>query len=57
MESLWILIPLSVLIAAAIGAAFWWAADSGQFDDLEQPGLRILIDDDDPPADRDRKGV
>ncbi len=50
MESLWILIPLSVLIAAVIGALFWWAAGSGQFDDLDGPGERILQDDDRPPA-------
>jgi cbb3-type cytochrome oxidase maturation protein len=49
MESLWILIPMSVLIALAIGAVFWWAAGSGQFDDLDGPGQRILIDDDSPP--------
>lgn len=49
MESLWILIPLSVLIALGIGAVFWWAADSGQFDDLDGPGQRILVDDDRPP--------
>ncbi len=49
MESLWILIPLSVLIALGIGAVFWWAAGSGQFDDLDGPGQRILVDDDRPP--------
>ena len=56
MESLWILIPLSVLIAAVIGAAFWWAADNGQFDDLEQPGVRILVDDDSPSAGQNERG-
>ncbi len=53
MESLWILIPMSVLIALGIGAVFWWAAGSGQFDDLDGPGQRILIDDDRPPPPRD----
>ena len=42
------LIPLSVVIALLIGAAFWWAAASGQFDDLEGPAHRILGDDDRP---------
>ncbi len=50
MESLWILIPLSILIAAVIGALFWWAAADGQFDDLDGPVGRILIDDDLPPG-------
>ncbi len=46
MESLYLLIPLSV---AAVFAALWVffkAMDSGQFDDLEGPALRILQDDD-----------
>lgn len=46
MESLWVLIPLSILLAIVIGAAFWWAGSSGQFDDLDSPANRILIDDD-----------
>ena len=50
MEILILLIPMSVVIALAIGAAFWWSADSGQFDDLESPGQRILLDDDQPIA-------
>ncbi len=49
MESLWLLIPLSVVLAFIIGALFWWAADAGQFDDLTEPGERILQDNDDVP--------
>ncbi len=49
MESLWILIPLSVLIAVLIGCAFWWAVAGGQLDDLDAPAGRILIDDDRAP--------
>ena len=46
MEALYLLIPLSVLI---VGIALWIflrASDSGQFDDLDGPALRILHDDD-----------
>lgn len=50
MEILILLIPLSVLLALGIGVVFWWSADNGQFDDLEGPGNRILMDDDQPPA-------
>ena len=50
MEILILLIPLSVLLALAIGVVFWWSAENGQFDDLEGPGHRILMDDDQPPA-------
>ncbi|XZG68741.1 cbb3-type cytochrome oxidase assembly protein CcoS [Chitinibacteraceae bacterium HSL-7] len=46
MESLYLLIPLSVVIAIAIGVVFWWTVRSGQFDDLEGPGHRILHDED-----------
>lgn len=46
MEILILLIPLGVVIALAIGAAFWWSAQNGQFDDLDSPGQRILMDDD-----------
>ena len=49
MESLWILIPLSLVIAIVIGAAFWWAVSGGQMDDLDSPAGRILIDDDSAP--------
>jgi cbb3-type cytochrome oxidase maturation protein len=50
MESLWILIPLSLVIAIGIGAIFWWAVTDGQMDDLDSPGQRILIDNDQPPT-------
>ena len=46
MEILVLLIPLSVVLALLIGAAFWWSVRSGQFDDLEGPAHRILADDD-----------
>ena len=49
MEILILLIPLSVLLAFVIGVAFWWSAENGQFDDLEGPGQRILMDNDQPP--------
>jgi len=46
METLYLLIPLSVVLVFAIGVAFWWSLRSGQFDDLEGPGHRVLMDDD-----------
>lgn len=49
MESLYLLIPLSLLLVAVIAGLFWWALRSGQFDDLEGPAHRILMDDDVPP--------
>ena len=48
MESIYLLIPVSVILVFLIALAFWWSVRSGQFDDLEGPGFRILMDDDQP---------
>ena len=48
MESIYLLIPISVILVFVIAAVFWWSVRSGQFDDLEGPGFRILMDDDGP---------
>ncbi|MGC9163138.1 MAG: cbb3-type cytochrome oxidase assembly protein CcoS [Thiomonas sp.] len=48
--SLIILIPISVLLVLLIVGVLWWAARSGQFDDLEGPAHAILMDDDRPES-------
>jgi len=45
MDILYLLIPLSVVLVFIIGALFWWSVRHGQFDDLEGPAYRILMDD------------
>lgn len=48
MKILYLLIPLSLIF---VGAAVWvllWAVRSGQYEDMEGPAHRILMDDDDP---------
>lgn len=45
MDVLFILVPLSVVLVIAILGVFAWALRSGQLDDLEREGLRILKDD------------
>jgi cbb3-type cytochrome oxidase maturation protein len=47
-DILYLLIPLSVVLVFLIGAVFWFALRSGQFDDLEGPGFKVLLDDDAP---------
>jgi cbb3-type cytochrome oxidase maturation protein len=47
MEIIYLLIPLSLVLIGVIVWAFFWAVRSGQFDDLEGPAHRILMDDDD----------
>ena len=44
MNALIILIPVSVLLIGVAIWAFFWAVDSGQFDDLDSPALEILRD-------------
>ncbi|MCP9760655.1 cbb3-type cytochrome oxidase assembly protein CcoS [Aquitalea sp. S1-19] len=46
MESLYLLIPMSLVLAFLIGGIFWWATRAGQFDDLEGPAHRVMMDDD-----------
>ncbi|GHT96588.1 hypothetical protein AGMMS49545_21940 [Betaproteobacteria bacterium] len=48
MESLYLLIPFSVVLVFVIAVIFWRSVRGGQFDDLEGPGFRILMDDDLP---------
>lgn len=55
MNILYLLIPLAVLL---LGLALWvfvWAVRSGQFEDLEGPAHRILMDEDDPRIPRRRR--
>ena len=48
MESLFILIPLSLILIALLAWILRWSIKSGQFDDLSGPGESILMDDDTP---------
>jgi len=56
MDILYMLVPLSLVLVFAIGAVFWWALESGQFEDLEGPAHRILLDDDAPAHGPDSPG-
>jgi len=46
MDILYLLIPVSLFFVFVIAAMFWWSLKSGQYEDLEGPGYRILMDDD-----------
>ncbi len=50
MEILFVLIPLSLILLGIAVWAFFWAVRSGQFDDLDSPAYRMLLDEDEPPA-------
>jgi cbb3-type cytochrome oxidase maturation protein len=49
MNIIFILIPLGLLLLVVAVAAFFWAVRSGQYDDLESPAWRIILDDDTAP--------
>jgi cbb3-type cytochrome oxidase maturation protein len=50
MESLFLLIPISLLLIGLLAWIFYWSVKAGQFDDLEGPGQAILMDDDTPKS-------
>ena len=58
MESLYLLIPLSVLAVVVAVLVFFWMNKNGQFDDDQGPAWSILLDDDRPvqvPTDAEKK--
>lgn len=46
MDIIYLLLPVALIIVIIIFAVFFWAVKSDQFDDLEGPAHRILMDDD-----------
>lgn len=55
MDIMFLLIPMSVIIVFVIGAIFWWSLRGGQFEDLEGPAFRILMDDDSPAGSQEHE--
>jgi len=51
MDILYLLIPLSLVLVFVIAWFFWWSLRNNQYDDLDGPGYRILMDDDDTSPD------
>jgi cbb3-type cytochrome oxidase maturation protein len=49
MEIIDFLIPLALLLAAFFVGGFVWMTKKGQYDDLETPGLRMLLDENKKP--------
>ena len=44
-----------MLLHAAAVWAFFWAVGSGQFDDLDTPAVRIIMDDDKKPPEQEEQ--
>ena len=55
MNILYVLIPLALLLLGLAVWAFLWAVGSGQFDDLDTPAMRVVMDDDTRPDEEDTK--
>ena len=49
MSVIFLLIPLSIVIATCFLAAFFWAVRNGQFEDTCTPAMRVLLDDSSKP--------
>jgi cbb3-type cytochrome oxidase maturation protein len=47
MSVIFLLIPLSIVIAACFLGAFIWAVRSGQYEDTCTPSMRILLEEQD----------
>ncbi|MGO9445160.1 MAG: cbb3-type cytochrome oxidase assembly protein CcoS [Thiobacillaceae bacterium] len=52
---MWFLFLLTGIFIAAIITGIFWSIKNGQFDDLEGPAERILMDEDDPKLPGRRK--
>ena len=50
MEVVYLLVVLAAVLAGVILWAFFWSVKSGQFDDLEGPAYRILMEQDEARA-------
>ncbi len=46
MNVLYFLVPLALALAGVGVAAFIWSVRSGQYDDVDTPGMRMLVDED-----------
>ena len=46
MEIIYLLLPIALILVIVIVWIFMWAVKSDQFEDLEGPAHRIIMDDD-----------
>jgi cbb3-type cytochrome oxidase maturation protein len=53
MEIVFVLLPLSLFLAGGALLGYLWSVRSGQFDDLDTPAHRILIDEEEESKDEE----
>lgn len=51
MSVIYIVLPMALVLGGAALAAFLWAVKQGQFDDLDTPAMRVVLEDDALPKD------
>lgn len=54
MNIVFFILPLALCFAAVSVWGFFWAARKGQYDDLDTPPLRILIDEEYVDSSKDK---
>ncbi|OOF20438.1 MULTISPECIES: cbb3-type cytochrome oxidase assembly protein CcoS [Salinivibrio] len=54
MASLYILIPIAIMLVCVAAVVFIWAVKSDQFEDLERQGSSILFDEEEPEKNAQR---
>ncbi|WP_299762338.1 cbb3-type cytochrome oxidase assembly protein CcoS [uncultured Pontibacter sp.] len=57
MYIIFLMIAISVAVAAAFLGAFLWAVRSGQYDDDYTPAVRMLFENEEMPAGKSEKKV
>lgn len=57
MWSLYILIPISLLLGIGAWLLFMWSLKKNQYDDIEGPKYRMLLDDDDDDKVQDNSQI
>ena len=53
MDIIYLLLPIALILVAIIVWVFMWAVKSDQFEDLEGPAHRIIMEDDDKVDNKD----
>ncbi|MGF1741433.1 cbb3-type cytochrome oxidase assembly protein CcoS [Vibrio profundum] len=55
MASLYILIPIAIVLVCIAGGIFIWAVKHDQFEDLDRQGLDILMEDEENTSEKAKK--
>lgn len=59
MDIIYLLIPVTLVFILIAVCAFFWAVNSGQYDDLDSPAYLVLFDDenDEKPQSTEAKNI